>query len=287
MDILLLFDYLPQELRNIAYKMPQEFRMSGEEIRLRVNLPMTAHLGGRAYQVLKSGELADSGGVIITREILDCCFDRFTKMSPYAFAEELSEGYITVEGGHRIGICGKKSGGMIREITSVNMRIAREVKGCSDGVFDKLLPFNNTLVISPPGAGKTTLLRDVARRLSDMGTKVAVADERCEIGACFRGVPQHDVGVNTDILSGFPISDAVMMLLRTMSPQVIVTDELGSAEDYATVCAMTKAGVKILASAHGNSREEVCQRLGKMTAFFKNYVIIDNMDGSRNVRIDS
>ncbi len=287
MDVLLLFDYLPQNLRNIAYRMPEEFRRCGEEIRLRSNRPMVAYMNGKSYKVSADGRLSQSEGFIITKEMLDLCFDSFTKMSPYAFANELSEGYITVEGGHRIGLCGRRTGSGVREITSVNMRIARQIKGCADDIYEKLLPFENTLVISPPGTGKTTLLRDIARRLSDDGAKVAISDERCEIGASFRGELQMDVGENTDVLSGFPLYDATRMLLRVMSPEVIVTDELGSEKDYSAICEMMKSGVKVLASAHGSTKQDVKMRLGLMAEFFKRFVIIEKTGGVRSVIVDS
>lgn len=286
MDVLLLFDYLPQTLRNIAYRMPLDFRQRGEELRLRVGKPVVAVMDGKLYRVSENGFFSDSGGFIVTRDMMNMCFDSFTKMSPYAFANELSEGYITVEGGHRIGLCGKKSGDGMRDITSVNMRISRSVTGCSDCIFEALLPFENTLVISPPGVGKTTLLRDISRNLSEYGKKVAICDERCEIAACFKGDLQHDVGVNTDVLSGFSVYEGSMMLLRTMSPDIIVADELGTERDYNALCSMTKAGVKVLASVHGRNREDVTERLSRITAFFQNFIVIENTDGIRNVRMD-
>lgn len=287
MDILLLFDYLPRELRNLMYKLPVSFRQRGEEIRLRVMRPVTVHMDGKSFFVSAEGTLSENAGITVSREMLDSCFESFTKMSPYAFSDELAEGFVTVEGGHRIGICGRKSGRVMRDISSVNIRIAREVKGCSDSVFEKLLPFENTLVISPPGAGKTTLLRDIARRLSDSGIRVSVADERCEIGAVFKGVPQHDVGMNTDILSGFSVYEAVMILLRTMSPGVIVTDEIGSDKDCEAVCEMTKSGVKVLASAHGTGREDVMKRYSKLCSMFEKFVVIENKGGIRNAVLDN
>ena len=287
MDVLLLFDYLPQTLRNIAYRMPREFRVRGEEIRLRSGMPVVAYMDGTLFKVKENGSLSEDGGFTVTKEMMDSCFDRFTKMSPYAFTREISEGYITVEGGHRIGLCGKKSGDGIREITSVNLRIARSITGCSDGVYKQLVPFENTLVISPPGVGKTTLLRDIARKLSDSGLKVGICDERCEIAGCFKGELSHDVGLNTDVLSGFSVLDGTMMLLRTMSPQIIVADEIGSEDDFNALCAMTKAGVKVLASVHGRDKEDVTKRIGNITDFFKKFVVIEKTGGVRNVRMDS
>lgn len=283
MDILLLFDYFPKALRNIAYRMPQEFRERGEEIRIRINRPLKVFIDGKNLCVMPDGSFGESGGFIVTQDLMKECFDRFTEMSPYAFADELSNGYITVEGGHRIGFCGKKYGNTMRDISSINIRISRDIYGVSEAF--EIFPLLSTLVISPPGGGKTTFLRDAARRISNGGKKVCIIDERCEIGAAFRGVPQHDVGENTDVLSGFLMADGIMTALRTMGPDVLVTDEIGGKSDEAAIAAALKCGVKILASAHGSSCEEAVSRLGGIAEVFEKFVVIENNGGVRSVSV--
>lgn len=282
LDVLMLFDYFPKNLRNIAYRMPHSFRERGEELRIRTNRPLKAHMDGRTFCVNTDGSFSENGGFCVPHELVKECFDRFTEMSPYAFADELSNGYVTVGGGHRIGFCGKKYADTMRDISSVNVRIAREVCGASEGCA--VLPLCNMLVISPPGAGKTTFLRDAARRISDSGIRVCVVDERCEIGAVFHGVPQHDVGENTDILSGFSLAEGIIKVIRTMRPELIVTDEIGGEEDEAAIAAALKSGVKILASAHGDDKNDVFRRLGKISGVFEKVVAIENVCGVRSAR---
>lgn len=283
MDILLLFDYFPKTLRNIAYRMPQEFRERGEEIRIRINRPLKVFIDGKSLCVMPDGSICESGGFVVTPDLMKACFDRFTEMSPYAFADELSNGYITVEGGHRIGFCGKKYGSTMRDISSINIRISRDIYGVSEAL--DVFPLSSTLVISPPGGGKTTFLRDAARRISNGGKKVCIIDERCEIGAAFRGVPQHDVGENTDVLSGFLMADGIMTALRTMGPDVLVTDEIGGKSDEEAIAAALKCGVKLLASAHGSSRAEAVSRLGGIAEIFGKFVVIENNGGVRRVSV--
>lgn len=283
MDILLLFDYLPKVLRNIAYRMPREFRERGEEIRIRANRPLKAVIDGKSFSVEENGAFCESGGFIVSPGLIKACFEQFTAMSPYAFESEIANGYITVEGGHRIGFCGTKTGKTMRDISSFNIRISREVRGVSDEV--DFSDIKNTLVISPPGGGKTTFLRDAARRISNCGKKVCIIDERCEIAASFRGVLQHDVGENTDVLSGFLLSEGIMTALRTMGPDIIVTDEIGGREDEDAISAALKSGVKVLASAHGGSKDEAIFRLGDLANSFERFIIIEKQCDVRRVLV--
>ena len=187
--------------------------------------------------------------------------------SAFAREAELREGFLTLRGGCRVGISGRaemRDGRIahMAQITSFSLRIAREHKGCARGALPMLLNTNGspvpTLLLSPPGAGKTTLLRDAARLLSDGGTgwrgyKVALADERGELAGASGGTPLLDVGLRTDVMDGCPKAEAMERMLRSMSPEIIVTDELGSAADAEAVCRAAAGGVCVLASAHAGS----------------------------------
>lgn len=219
-----------------------------------------------------------------------------SRYSLFAFEEEVRGGFMTLEGGHRVGLSGQAvfHGSRlqtIRNISYLNIRISHEKKGCAK----KLLPYlyrhpnsrqsgiYNTLLISPPGRGKTTLLRDMIRLLSDgtnehKGLKISIVDERSEIAACYRGVPQNDVGMRTDVLDACPKSSGMMLMIRTMSPQVVAVDELGSKEDVQAVAYAVHCGCSILGSVHAQDLEEVLQKPALQEFFteryFERYLVI-------------
>ena len=216
--------------------------------------------------------------------------------SLYAYEEELRQGFLTVRGGHRVGVAGKvilEHGAVksIRSISSLNVRFAHQVRGCGE----KILPwvteegrFLSSLLISPPGGGKTTLLRDLIRLLSDgfeteeggfvPGVNVGVADERSEIAACLKGVPQNDLGSRADVLDGCPKALGMMMLIRSMAPAVLAADEIGGEEDLRAVEYAATCGCRLLATIHGRSVGEIRRKplferiLGER--IFKRFVIL-------------
>ncbi len=205
----------------------------------------------------------------LIRGILEIC----SRHSLYAYEREISQGFLTIRGGHRIGITGKavvESGHVktVRDISSLNIRIAHEIKGCAKSVLPHLLSgeeFLDTLVISPPGAGKTTLLRDLIRELSNGGSwgsgkNVSVVDERSEIAACFGGVPQCDLGPRTDVMDGCPKAVGMLMMLRSMAPQVLAVDEAGGEEEIRAMKYAMKCGCRILATVHGADMEDIMKR---------------------------
>lgn len=200
---------------------------------------------------------------------------RISEFSLYAHIEQLRRGYITLKGGHRAGIVGRCviDGGNVQnitEISSICIRIAKEIKGVADGIISHCIN-NNVLIISPPGCGKTTLLRDLA---SQLGAKhnIALIDERCEIAACVDGIPQLDVGQGTDVMSGLPKADAIPLVVRSMSPDIIMTDEL-SGDDIHMVSSASSMGVRVIATVHGSGLSDVKNRID-VTPFDK-YIILD------------
>ena len=201
--------------------------------------------------------------------------------SLYAAEEELRQGFFTVRGGHRIGVAGRvilkdRQITGLKAASFLNVRVAHEIKGCADQVLPFLYvngKFVSTLIVSPPGCGKTTLLRDLICQVSDgssqkagkcsfAGVNVGVADERSELGACYQGVPQNDLGMRTDVLDGCPKSEGMLMLIRSMAPAVVAVDEIGGKEDIKAVEYVRNCGCALAATAHGSSLEELKERAG-------------------------
>ncbi len=239
----------------------------------------------------------------IQREDIQKTLQLISNFSLYAFEEELKNGYLTIPGGHRIGLVGKAvlSNGKIKlqkHITGINIRITREILGAGE----KLLPYvigrnsrvYSTLIISPPQCGKTTLLRDLIRLLSYgvkeydfRGVKVGLVDERSEIAGCFEGLPQNDIGIRTDVIDACPKAQGMMLLIRSMSPQVLATDEIGSMEDALAVEEALKAGVSVLATAHGSNMEDFKKRPGLKRLLehkiFKRFIFLGNSRGTGTI----
>lgn len=232
---------------------------------------------------------------ICSKKDIDFILKRISNYSMYAFEEEIRQGYITVCGGHRIGICGvcvmeNNKIKTIKHVASINIRISKEIKGCSD----KVMPFichedsiYNTIIISPPRCGKTTLLRDICRNISNgmkntnfTGKSVSIIDERSEIAACYKGVPQMEVGIRTDIMDNCPKSQGIMMCIRSMSPEVVICDEIGTVEDVKSILMALNSGVSIITTIHGNSMEDLYQRYVFKELLenkvFKRAIILDN-----------
>ena len=245
-----------------------------QEIRLRVGKPLYMSVDGIERYVSEKRGCVDN--------ILDAYFPKEKELedtlrymgeySVYAFEEEIKQGFMTLQGGHRVGITGKPVilNGEVKTfqyITGINFRIAHEVKGAADAVIRTLLwekGILNTLILSPPGYGKTTMLRDLVRQISNgnqdcQGVCVAVVDERSEIGGSYHGVPQTDLGMRTDILDACPKAEGMMMLIRAMNPKVVAIDELGGKEDTLALRKALRCGIKILATAHGESIEDLSE----------------------------
>ena len=229
-------------------------------------------------------------------EDVKTALELLTGYSVYAFEEELRQGYFTVEGGHRIGVAGKAvtEDGRVQRISYIsflNFRVAHECKGCSEALFRRLYgdgQYYHTLLFAPAGCGKTTFLRDLIRLLSNAGLRVGVADERSELAACHYGVPQHDLGMRTDVMDGCPKAEAMGMLLRSMTPQILVADEIGMEADVFAIRAAAGCGCKVVASAHGGSFEELIRNPVLRTLWeerrFERYVCLTKTGQSFGVK---
>ncbi|MDC0759996.1 MULTISPECIES: stage III sporulation protein AA [Brevibacillus] len=289
---------LPATLRTILTALPIAVRENLEEIRLRQNQPLEVRFGQQSSYVTPSGQITSipAQGWLFSAEEAAKLLNQVSQHSLYALEEELKRGYITVVGGHRIGIAGKvvlDKGEVkgIRDVTSFNIRIAREKKGAAKKVMPYLFEDGkllNTLLISPPQCGKTTLLRDMARTISygsewSSSRKVGIVDERSELAGCLQGVPQRDVGPRTDVLDACPKAAGMMMMIRSMSPDVLIVDEVGRAEDGDAVWEAIHAGVAVICSAHGASVKEVAERpmLGKLIRYgaFSRYIVLSRAKG--------
>jgi stage III sporulation protein AA len=293
-----LLSALPAVFRELLRKMPADVLNSLEEIRLRREQPMELIFGQVSRFVTKDGQLSShpgKGWKVGSLE-MDKLINTISQHSIYALEEELRRGYVTITGGHRIGITGKavvEKGEVrtLRDISGFNIRIAKEKKGIGLDLIPYILGKHqvlNTLIISPPQCGKTTLLRDLARLISYgnvhiSGKKVAIVDERSEIAGCVSGIPQRDVGPRTDILDACPKAEGIMMLIRSMSPDVIIADEIGRPEDVSAAQEALNAGVTLITSVHGASVSDINRRptISRMIGqgMFQRYVILGRTKG--------
>ena len=264
-----------------------------QEIRLRVGAPFLIVYDGKEHFLDRAGRFTkevDRAYTVNQREIRET-LEYISNYSMYAFEEELRQGYITVQGGHRVGVAGKmiwerQGAKSMKHISFLNIRLAHEVAGCADVILPYLIREQgifHTLLISPPRCGKTTMLRDLIRQLSDGdgsrdGMTVGVVDERSELGACYLGIPQNQVGCRTDILDGCPKVEGMMMLVRSMAPQIIAVDEIGSREDVEAMEYVMNCGIFLLATAHGNSIDDIKNKpvLGRLVRekVFGRYVLL-------------
>lgn len=264
---------------------------------MRVHAPLLIIHNNREFYITPEGKLSKNSNEAcqISRKDLKETLEYMSDYSLYAFEEELKQGFITIQGGHRIGVAGKtvtdeKGIRSMKFISFLNIRLSHQIRGCADLVLPYLYEKKkilHTLIVSPPRCGKTTLLRDVIRQISNgtgpaAGMTVGVVDERSEIGACYQGVPQNELGIRTDILDCCPKALGMMMLIRTMSPQVIAVDEIGSREDLEAMEYVMNCGCKLIATVHGNSIDDIRQKpvLRRLIQerWFERYVVLNNYE---------
>lgn len=225
------------------------------EIRIRINKCIYVYLG----LVEKKIEYISTYQDIMT------VIKNVSMNSIYSVQQDINAGYILVNGGHRIGLVGDVvyvDGKIknIKNISSLNIRIAKQIIGVADKVINYIYDNNeikNTLIVSPPGMGKTTILRDVIRKISNLGKNVSVIDERGELSAKCNGVPMLDLGDRTDVISYVSKKDGYIMALRSMAPDVICTDEIGSSSDIDVIKEISRCGVKFIVTMHASSVKDI------------------------------
>lgn len=259
-----IFNFLPKNIAALIDQIPPNQKDELEEIRIRINRPIEITLKG-APRFLS---------YIIQPDDAFHLMNKISHFSIYTLEEELKRGYITVSGGHRIGLAGKvilEEGKVkaIRDVSSFNIRIAREKVGIAETIIPFVFKGNwmHTMVIGPPQTGKTTLLRDIARIISSgnmkegiHASKVGIVDERSEIAGCVNGVPQLTFGHRLDVLDACPKAEGMMMMIRSMSPDVLIVDEIGRKEDAEAIQEAVHAGIKLIMTTHGTSMEEIRKR---------------------------
>ncbi|WP_133016752.1 stage III sporulation protein AA [Clostridium cuniculi] len=258
-----IYKILPGTIGNSIKQFLMEDKI--QEIRIKVGKPIILNL---AFEE----KVLD---YIPTREDLRYLMTKISNYSLYAFEEEIKQGYITLKGGHRVGLAGEcvMSKGEVRtikNISSLNIRICKEVIGASNKVM-RLITENdrvyNTLIVSPPKCGKTTILRDIAKNLSNgmyqislKGKKVTIVDERSEIAACYNGIPQMNVGIRTDILDNCLKKSGMIMAIRSLSPEVLICDEIGTEGDLEALNMAFNSGVNIIVTVHGYDINDIYNR---------------------------
>lgn len=253
------------------------------EIRIRAGRPIVVYCRGieEIYMEKNPPILED---LVHTIELM-------SNYSLYAIEEEIKQGYITIKGGHRIGVSGKvvlDSGKIktIKNFNAINIRISHQILGCAEKLYKEIFKEDklyHILIAAPPLCGKTTILRDFIRILSNSGKKVSLVDERSEIAGCFNGMPQNDVGMRTDIMDSCPKALGMMLMLRSMSPEVIVADEIGRKEDIEAIEEIINSGVKLICTVHAKDLEDMKKRtvLNELLSknIFEKIVILSKRNG--------
>lgn len=259
-----ILSILPLGIRSIFQKLNVDYKRL-YEIRLRVNKTLAIYYDNREV-------IPDETFIVMNDDIREC-IEYVSNYSLYAYEEELGQGFITVNGGHRVGIVGKvvlENGEIktIKYISGINIRVSHQVYGCSDNYIQGLVKDSeilSTLIISPPGCGKTTFLRDLIYYVSEgntylKGENVSVVDERGELAACYKGAASNNLGRRTDVLDGCPKSQGMLMLLRSMNPRVMAVDEIGEYKDIQAIEYIANAGCDLLCTIHGKGINDILKK---------------------------
>ncbi|MBE5949181.1 MAG: stage III sporulation protein AA [Lachnospiraceae bacterium] len=293
---------LALSLRNVVGQAVPDYEKL-QEIRIRAEAPLIAVYDNHEFFIGVDNKFTNKlqDAYIVRKNEVRETVEYICNYSLYAYEEELRQGFITITGGHRVGLCGRTvcdndSIRSIKHISFLNIRLSHQVPGCSD----RIMPYirledgiAHTLIISPPRCGKTTLLRDIIRNLSNGTTKhpgmtVGVADERSELGASYMGLPQNDLGIRTDVLDCCPKAQGMLMLVRSMSPQVLAVDEIGGRADIEALSYVAGCGCKLIATAHGADLEDIQKKpyMRDMLhrGIWDRFIVLDNNGKVGNIK---
>lgn len=287
-----VWELLPYSLQDAVERLSAAERAQIEEVRLRLGRPVSV--------TLPEGERF-LPGTAADRETLDQVLERASRCSVHTVLEQLRNGFVSVQGGHRLALCGTgvvEKGVLVnlRSISSLSIRQAREVKGIAAEVLPGLLEegrLQSTLILAPPGRGKTTLLRDLVRAVSAgegcPPLRVGLADERGEVAAVWDGRPMLDVGPRTDVMDSCPKDVGIITLLRGMSPQVLAVDEITRTEDADALLQAAGCGAVLLATAHAGcvddlKRRKTYRRLAE-EGVFERFVVVEGTGRARSYRV--
>lgn len=294
----LITKYFPKHIKEaLENNISEEEVNIIEEIRIRINLPI----------IVKLAEKEKIINYKVSTEDINYIFQKICENSIYAYQNQIANGFVTIKGGNRVGIVGTavvQNGKVtnLNYVSGLNFRIAQEIIGCSNKIMPNIIrgeTIYNTLIIAMPGMGKTTLLRDIIRNLSNgftdgntkiKGQNISVIDERGEISATYRGISQNDLGIRTDVLNDIPKAIGMKMAIRSMAPQIIAADEIGSVDDVNAIQYAVCCGIKGIFTAHGNSVEDVKKNTELKSLIdnkiFEKFIIIKKEDGRRKIIVE-
>ena len=261
--------YFPQKIRQPLQAIPKDTADQIQEIRLRIGQSVQAVKGGKAYALTWNGTLAplQTSAIVVQKQDIDALFQNLCCHSVHSRETAIRQGFLTAAGGNRAGICGTAvmqhhKIETIRTVSSINFRIASERIGCAAALM-QLDPFRKNmggiLIAGPPASGKTTLLRDLTRILSQT-YRIALLDSRGELAAIQNGIPQFDLGMQTDILDAYPKAEGIEIAVRVKSPEILICDEIGDADEADALLQSVHTGVRIIATAHAGSIAELYER---------------------------
>lgn len=260
---------MTERLRDVLLRCPHAVSSTVTEIRLRAGQPLILVSPYGNYGLNGQGmPVSPEKSVFVYSHDVAELFLRLCDSSVYSHTDELRQGFLTTEEGCRVGIAGTavtENGTVVglRDPVGLNLRIPHDIFNAAEQIFPLMQNLDsvwNTLILSPPGGGKTTVLRDIARRCSAQGLKTCVMDERFELCGMHRGVSAYDLGVHCDVLSGYPKSVGILQAIRTLSPQVILCDEIGDEQDILAVERGLYCGVRFIVTAHGSDRSDLDRR---------------------------
>lgn len=274
-----ILKYMPRNIYEVLKEYINTYGIN--EIRLRTGNNIILKFSGKEIIVKYT---------VTSEDILNILLG-ISKNSIYSIQNDINNGFLTIKGGHRVGVTGEvilEEGRIknIKNISSMNIRIAREIKGAANRLIQYVVNGNNisnTLIVSPPGCGKTTILRDLIRQISDIGKNVSLIDERGEIASMHEGKAMLDIGIRTDIMSFCPKHTGIMLVIRSMGPDIIATDEIGSSLDLEAIKNATLAGINLLLTMHGRDMSDIKKNKEIMKiisdGYFDVIVFLSNRNG--------